>query len=586
MHFLLTTLKVVYMLSTLIPEYVDDQTVEQTRRRSKWENDDYIYRGYILNGMSDTLFDIYHNVESAKALLDALEAKYMAEDASSKKFLGSNFNNYKMIDSRSFMEQYNELLRILGQLSQHNLMMDEVISVSSVIDRLPLSWKDFKHTLKHQKEELSLVQLGSNLHIEESLRAQENDKPKGKDVVDSSSMNMVEDHRATKTNDKKGKRKVHDNKHDGSNKKSKLTCWKCGKSGHLKRDCCVGKGRNYFKNTNRASGLGEGSKDHNPNKGHNCNYNLNYVQHYVSLISEAFYVQDDDVAWWIDSGATTHACKDRGWFKVFQPVDDGSILHMGNESSAPIVCFVGIIHETTAPYTPQQNGVSEKKNRILKEMVNSMLSYSGLSDGFWGEAMLTACYLINRVPNKRNNVTPYELWFYVVEHNDFISVSTMIESREAIFDETRFSSIPRPKEMIPSTSRTHKETESSEMTPNEPVELRKNKRKRKSKSFRPDFQLYLIEGSRDEVSTIYPYCFNVEDDSKTFDEVMKSQDVSFWKETINDETDSIMGNNTWLLADLPPGCKPLGCKWIFKRKMKADGTIKKFKARLFIQGFR
>ncbi|GKG49015.1 zinc finger, CCHC-type containing protein, partial [Tanacetum coccineum] len=67
---------------------------------------------------------------------------------------------------------------------------------------------------------------------------------------------------------------------------------------------------------------------------------------------------------------------------------------------------------------------------------------------------------------------------------------------------------------------------------------------------------------------------------------MKSHDVIFWKEAINDEMDSIMGNNTWLLADLPPGCKPLGCKWIFKTKLTVDGTIEKFKARLVIQGFR
>ncbi|GJY56554.1 zinc finger, CCHC-type containing protein [Tanacetum coccineum] len=40
------------------------------------------------------------------------------------------------------------------------------------------------------------------------------------------------------------------------------------------------------------------------------------------------------------------------------------------------------------------------------------------------------------------------------------------------------------------------------------------------------------------------------------------------KEAINDEMYSIMGNNTWVLADLPPGCKPQGCKWIFKRKLK------------------
>ncbi|GJW73634.1 zinc finger, CCHC-type containing protein [Tanacetum coccineum] len=58
------------------------------------------------------------------------------------------------------------------------------------------------------------------------------------------------------------------------------------------------------------------------------------------------------------------------------------------------------------------------------------------------------------------------------------------------------------------------------------------------------------------------------------------------EQVIDDEIGSIMENNTWVLSDLPPGCKPLSCKWIFKRKMKVDGTIDKFKARLVIQGFR
>ncbi|GJX72403.1 zinc finger, CCHC-type containing protein [Tanacetum coccineum] len=71
------------------------------------------------------------------------------------------------------------------------------------------------------------------------------------------------------------------------------------------------------------------------------------------------------------------------------------------------------------------------------------------------------------------------------------------------------------------------------------------------------------------------------DDPKTFDEAIKSQDEAFWKEAINEEIDSIMGNNTWVLADLP-----LGCKWIFKGKLKVEGIIEKFKARLVIQGFR
>ena len=48
--------------------------------------------------------------------------------------------------------------------------------------------------------------------------------------------------------------------------------------------------------------------------------------------------------------------------------------------------------------------------------------------------------------------------------------------------------------------------------------------------------------------------------------------------------DSIMGNHTWVLANLPPDCKPLGCKLIFLRKRKIDGTILKHKARLLVQG--
>ncbi|GKC41598.1 zinc finger, CCHC-type containing protein, partial [Tanacetum coccineum] len=116
--------------------------------------------------------------------------------------------------------------------------------------------------------------------------------------------------------------------------------------------------------------------------------------------------------------------------------------------------------------------------------------------------------------------------------------------------------------------------------------LRKSKRNRTSKNFGLEFQLYLIAGTRDEVSDQHFYCFNVEDDLKIFDEAMKSQDFAFWKEAINDEMDSIMGNNTWVMVGLPLGCKPLGCKWIFKRKLKVDETIEKFKAMLVIQGFR
>ncbi|GKA96887.1 zinc finger, CCHC-type containing protein, partial [Tanacetum coccineum] len=104
-----------------------------------------------------------------------------------------------------------------------------------------------------------------------------------------------------------------------------------------------------------------------------------------------------------------------------------------------------------------------------------------------------------------------------------------------------------------------------------------------SKAFRIDSHKSLdqVRGTRDEVSDQHTYFFNIEDDPKTFDEAIKSLDVALWKEEINDKMDSIIGNNTWVLADLPPSCKPLGCKWIFKRKLKVDGTVKKLKASKF-----
>lgn len=70
----------------------------------------------------------------------------------------------------------------------------------------------------------------------------------------------------------------------------------------------------------------------------------------------------------------------------------------------------GINSQLTAPYTPQQNGVSERRNRTLMEMVRSMMSYSDLPVMFWGYALETAAYILNLVPSKTVPTTPMELW--------------------------------------------------------------------------------------------------------------------------------------------------------------------------------
>jgi transposase InsO family protein len=57
----------------------------------------------------------------------------------------------------------------------------------------------------------------------------------------------------------------------------------------------------------------------------------------------------------------------------------------------------GYRHEYTAPRTPQQNGVVERKNRTLQELARTMLNESKLPTLLWAEAVNTACYVINRV---------------------------------------------------------------------------------------------------------------------------------------------------------------------------------------------
>ncbi|GKC51847.1 zinc finger, CCHC-type containing protein [Tanacetum coccineum] len=296
-------------MTTPMPELMKDDIVEAIRQRAKWENNDYICRGHILNGMSDPLFDIYQNIESAKELYDSLEFKYMAEDSSSKKFL-------------------------------------------------------------------------------KRVRIKTTNKTK-------------ERHRGSMIN----------NGSSGSNKKLKLECWKYGKTGHFMRDC-----HNGNKKSANAGGSKKGYKDQS---------------------------QDQ-----------------------------------------------GIIHETTAPYTPQQNGVAKWKNKALEKMgCRAVVRLPDPKRKTLGEKGVD-CIFVGYV----NHSKDYR--FYVIEPNDSVSINSIIESRDAIFDENRFSSIPRPNDVIPNSVESQRDVHSDDV-PSETPEPRRCKRVRKAKSYGSDFQLYLVVRDRE-----------------------------------------------------------------------------------------
>jgi hypothetical protein len=66
----------------------------------------------------------------------------------------------------------------------------------------------------------------------------------------------------------------------------------------------------------------------------------------------------------------------------------------------------------------------------------------------------------------------------------------------------------------------------------------------------------------------------VDDTRSTIEEAYSSPDADFWKEAIRSEMDSIMSNATWEVVDSRYGCKPIGSKWVFKKKLRPDGTLK------------
>ena len=77
----------------------------------------------------------------------------------------------------------------------------------------------------------------------------------------------------------------------------------------------------------------------------------------------------------------------------------------------------------------------------------------------------------------------------------------------------------------------------------------------------------------------------MDDTPKSIADAYASPNVDDWKQAAHNEMGSILPNGTWKLTRRPYACKPVGCKWVFKKRLRPDGTIDKYKAQLVSKGY-
>ncbi|KAK3000930.1 hypothetical protein RJ639_022198 [Escallonia herrerae] len=124
------------------------------------------FGNHILSEMTNSFYDQYSKKsKTAKELWDTLKSLYEAEEASSKKFLVSNYMDFKMTDDRLVSIQVREFRLIANDICAAGMVLDE-------------NFHEYRNKLKHKKQDLALDQLIQHLHIEEETRNREKEPAK------------------------------------------------------------------------------------------------------------------------------------------------------------------------------------------------------------------------------------------------------------------------------------------------------------------------------------------------------------------------------------------------------------------------
>ncbi|GJU40215.1 putative RNA-directed DNA polymerase [Tanacetum coccineum] len=284
----------------------------------------------------------------------------------------------------------------------------------------------------------------------------------------------------------------------------------------------------------------------------------------------------------------------------------------------------GIVQNLTSPYTPQQNGVSERRNRTLLDMVRSMFNLTTLPLSFWDYALESAVRILNMVPTKKVDKTPYEIWhgkapnlsylkvwgceayvkrdsadklqqrsvkcifvgypketmgyyFYfppenkviVARYGDFLErdlISQEFSGRDYDLEDDHMDTLPSEN-----TSEIPVEPESLG-SPSELIPVRRSERTKRA----PNRLCLNMEVEDDVVGDL--------GEPANYKTAMLDPDKVIWQGAMDEEMKSMKVNKVWIVIDRPPNAKVVRSKWIFKKKTDMDGKVHTYKARLVAKG--
>ncbi|GMI67901.1 hypothetical protein HRI_000459300 [Hibiscus trionum] len=343
----------------------------------------------------------------------------------------------------------------------------------------------------------------------------------------------------------------------------------------------------------------------------------------------------------------------------------------------------GVDHQSSCVYTPQQNGIAERKHRHLLEVSRALKFHSNVPTKFWGYCVDAACYLINYLPSAVLKwKCPFEILYnrlpdfsrlrvfgclayattpnysdkfaskavvsvfmgYSLSQKGYILFSLeskdFFVSRDAVFHENVFpftfpvkpsrlfptshsdvsfldidhvSSLDIPHSSAPSTNPYVLQDEQvidvaniNNVVPNECVEqqvinvpqeevIRRSSRVQRQPTWLNDFVCTKAgTRSKNSITNFVSYVhlplstrafaasISSTSEPRTYKEAVHDDN---WIKAMQQEIAALESNGTWKIVDLPPGQKPIGCKWVYKIKYNADGTIERYKARLVAKGY-